>query len=98
VNRTLRHALIVVTFACVAYIVLLGPSGYLDQRAHLREIESLRAQTEILEKQNAQLRRNIDDLQYDKAYIEKLAREMLGYQYPGERSLRVVPVGDTTPR
>lgn len=96
-NKTLRQVLIVATFVCVVYIVLLGRSGYLDQREHLREIEALRAQNEILERQNAQLRGNIDDLQHDPAYIEKLAREMLGMQYPGERSLRVVPVGDTTP-
>ena len=95
-NRTLRHALIVVTFACVAYIVLLGPSGYLDQRTHLAEIEALRAQNGQLAQENEQLRGNIDDLQHDKAYIEKLAREMLGMQYPGERPLRIVQAGDTT--
>lgn len=94
-NRPLRQGLIVATFACVAYIVLLGPSGYLDQRTHLREIEALRAQNELLAQQNEKLRGNIDDLQHDKAYIEKLAREMLGLQYPGERPLRIVQVGDT---
>ena len=96
-SKTLRQVLIIVTFVCAVYIVLLGRSGYLDQRAHLREIEALRAQNAILEKQNAQLRGNIDDLQNDPAYIEKLAREMLGMIRPGERQLRVVSVGDTIP-
>jgi len=95
VNRKLRQILIGLTFAIAGYIIIFGPNGYLDQRAHVREIELLREQNRKLGEQNDKLQQEIGALENDRSYNEKLAREMLGYQSPGEIPLRVEMVGDT---
>lgn len=91
----LRTVLTVATFVLIAVLMLFGEHGYLAQRDDLQAIAALEERNRTLAEQNERLRGEIVALRGDTAAIERMARETLGMQYPGERPVRVVTVGDT---
>ncbi len=95
-STRLRTVLTVATFVLIAALMLFGEHGYLAQRDDLRTIAALEEHNRTLAEQNERLRGEITALQNDTAAIERMARETLGMQYPGERPVRVVTVGDTS--
>jgi cell division protein FtsB len=76
----------------VTAIFAVAPArAYLDQRA---ERERLSERVELLQQQNAELQRRIDQL-HDPVELERLARECLGMVEPGE--IAIVPVRPGSP-
>ncbi len=88
---TPRAAIQAVIVVALLISMVVPFRAYLAQRSQLAELER---QTQILERQNADLRRQVDRL-HDPAYLEQIARECLGMVRPGEIPFVVVPKGGT---
>ena len=84
-NRRLVAALVLVVAASLA---VFGGSGILRVRAMHQEIQDLERELATLRAQTEKLTATIDKLRHDPAYIEKLAREDLGYVKEGETVLK----------
>jgi cell division protein FtsB len=63
---------------------VIGPGGFLDVLRVEAECDRLQQELRLSERSNKQLHRRIASLTDDPAAIERLAREMLDYQAPGE--------------
>ena len=66
----------------------MGVPRYLSMRAHM---EQLGRELTDLQHLNAELRTDIDRVQYDSVRIEELARERLGYVRKGETVYQLAP-------
>jgi cell division protein FtsB len=84
-RRLLAAALIVVAASGLA---VYGGSGVMRVRAMQQEIRQLERELATLRGQTEKLTATIDKLRNDPAYIEKLAREDLGYVREGETVLK----------
>ena len=85
-NRRLVVAAFVLVVA--AGLAVYGGSGVLRVRAMHQEIRQLETELATLRAQTEKLTATIDKLRHDPAYIEKLAREDLGYVREGETVLK----------
>ncbi|MDO5673328.1 MAG: septum formation initiator family protein [bacterium] len=66
--------------------LLFAPgSGYLYYRSSRKELAAIQQENARLEQNNAALRREIERLKTDEAYIEKVAREKHGLLKKDER-------------
>jgi cell division protein FtsB len=72
----------------VASLAVYGGSGVLRVRAMQQEIQHLEQELGALRAQTEKLTATIDKLRHDPAYLEKLAREDLGYVKEGETVLK----------
>jgi cell division protein FtsB len=72
----------------VGSLAVYGGSGVLRVRAMQEEIRQLERELAMLRAQTEKLTATIDKLRNDPAYIEKLAREDLGYVREGETVLK----------
>ena len=72
----------------VASLAVYGGSGVLRVRALQQEIQQQERELATLRAQTEKLTATIDKLRHDPAYIEKLAREDLGYVREGETVLK----------
>jgi cell division protein FtsB len=64
----------------------------LEQNQHLQEqIEALAAENRALEARIEELKRNQELLETDPRFVERVAREELGYVRPGETVFRFMP-------
>ena len=82
-----RHVLFIIIVAALVgtyYLLFDRESGYLRIRAMERKIYERKLENVYLAGANQRLRREIDRLRNDPAYIEKLAREKLGLAKKGE--------------
>jgi cell division protein FtsB len=86
VNRRLVAGGLVLVVA--ASLAVYGGSGVLRVRAMQQEIQQLERELATLRAQTEKLTATIDKLRHDPAYIEKLAREDLGYVREGETVLK----------
>ena len=84
-NRSLIAAGIMLV---VASLAVYGGSGVLRVRALQAEIQQQERELATLRAQTEKLTATIDKLRHDPAYIEKLAREDLGYVKEGETVLK----------
>ena len=84
-NRSLIAAGIMLV---VASLAVYGGSGVLRVRALQQEIQQQERELATLRAQTEKLTATIDKLRHDPAYIEKLAREDLGYVKEGETVLK----------
>ena len=80
----------IATLAVVAGggLALYGGTGVLRVRAMQQEIRQLEREITTLRTQTEKLTATVDKLRNDPAYIEKLAREDLGYVREGETVLK----------
>ena len=85
-NRRLGAVAIGVTVA--GALAVFAGSGVLRVRAMQQEIRQLETELATLRAQTTKLTATIDKLRNDPAYIEKLAREDLGYVREGETVLK----------
>jgi len=69
-------------------LAVYGGSGILRVRAMQEEIRQLERELGTLRAQTEKLTATIDKLRHDPAYIEKLAREDLGYVREGDTVLK----------
>jgi cell division protein FtsB len=84
-NRSLIAAGVMLV---VASLAVYGGSGVLRVRALQAEIQQQERELATLRAQTEKLTATIDKLRHDPAYIEKLAREDLGYVKEGETVLK----------
>ena len=82
-------ALAIVILVLCAVSAVFGSAGVV----HLRRLQAQQAHEEAtafaLAKRNAALRTHLERLETDDAYLEKIARERLGWIKPGELVYRV---------
>jgi cell division protein FtsB len=86
---TPRAVLLALVVTGLLFYLAVPLRTYLDQRDRLQELER---QSQVLERENDQLRRQIE-LLHDPAYLERIARECLGMVKEGEIGFIVVPKG-----
>lgn len=79
----------VVTLVLFAVSAVTGSWGWVHLRRLYAQQESLEAMAFHLERENAKLREHLRRLETDDAYLEKLARERLGWIRPGDLVYRV---------
>jgi cell division protein FtsB len=82
--------LALVVFVLLLYLVV-PLKTFMAQRARLSHLEG---QEQVLEQQNAALRRQVTRL-HNPAYLERVARECLGMVKSGEIAFVVAPQGGT---
>ena len=88
-HRPLNRSLIAAgVMLVVASLAVYGGSGVLRVRALQQEIQQQERELATLRAQTEKLTATIDKLRHDPAYIEKLAREDLGYVKEGETVLK----------
>ena len=88
-HRPLNRSLIAAgVMLVVASLAVYGGSGVLRVRALQAEIQQQERELATLRAQTEKLTATIDKLRHDPAYIEKLAREDLGYVKEGETVLK----------
>jgi cell division protein FtsL len=82
----LRYAphLMVVFVALLLVHDILGTHGYLAMRQKQQEIQKVRQGLEKLDKENAELQQNVQELKSDPETIRKIAREEYGLAGPNE--------------
>ena len=83
-----RAAIVVLALVVGGGLVVYGGSGVMRVRAMQQEIRQLERDLATLRAQTEKLTATIDKLRNDPAYIEKLAREDLGYVREGETVLK----------
>ena len=83
-----RRLIAVLALVVAAGLAVYGGSGVLRVRAMQQEIDQLERELATLRAQTEKLTATIDKLRHDPAYIEKLAREDLGYVKEGETVLK----------
>ena len=88
-------SLIVVVWLPMLALLVWGKGGLLDLVAMRRQVRDLQGEVRALEKQNAQLRDEIDRLKKDPALYEPLARERYFMKKPGEVILYLPPKPET---
>jgi cell division protein FtsB len=86
VSRRLVAAALALVVA--AGLAIFAGGGVLRVRAMQGEIRQLETELATLRAQTEKLTATIDKLRHDPAYIEKLAREDLGYVREGETVLK----------
>lgn len=88
-SRPLDRRLVIGVLAILAVIGLaVGASGMLRVWEMQRELEVLERDIVQLRAQTTKLNQQVERLRNDPAYIEKLAREDLGYVRQGETVLK----------
>ena len=86
-----RVAIVVLALVVGGGLVVYGGSGVIRVRAMQQEIRHLERELSTLRSQTEKLTATIDKLRHDPAYIEKLAREDLGYVREGDTVLKFPP-------
>src|SRR3974390_3008659 len=79
-DTVLRYApnLMVVFVALLLVHDIFGTHGYLAMRQKQQQIQKVRQDLEKLNKENAELQQNVQDLKSDPETIRKIAREEYG--------------------
>lgn len=75
-------------------LILFGQNGYLDYLRLKAQKEALAADNQAAQEDNQLLRRRVDRLDHDKAYIEHIARKELGMIAADEIVFKFKPQGD----
>jgi cell division protein FtsL len=68
---------------------VFGTHGFLAMRRTQNEIRKVKADLDLLSKENAALAQEVKDLNSDPRLIEKIARDDLGLARPGEIIIRI---------
>jgi cell division protein FtsB len=85
----------ILTLLLMAGSLVFGEMGvprYLSMRGHAQQLEQELVQ---LQRLNAELRIDIDRVQYDPIRLEELARERLGYVRKGETVYQLAPLRES---
>jgi cell division protein FtsB len=85
-------------YALLAVSTLVGQHGLLHLQELFQEQQALEAEAFTLTRANADLRERIDRLKTDDEFLEKVAREELGFVGKGEVVYRFRDSGDAAGR
>ena len=75
--------------AAWGYLFFAAEGGWVDLQERGAQLAELEAEVARLEAQNDSMRQVLHRLQYDPAYLEKVAREQFEMTRPGERLYRI---------
>ena len=94
-RHTWLHVGGVVVLIVSAVLVVANIKMYQKKQAFLAQVTNLKNQIEDIQSRNSQLNKGISQSD-DQDYIEKVAREQLDLQKPGEKAVSFVAAPDTT--
>jgi len=77
-GKQLFRISIVIAVLVLLWIVFAPGSGMFHLRQQKKHLAELKAEQEVLTKQNNEMKEDIERLQTDTGYLEKVAREDLG--------------------
>lgn len=83
-SRKIRFYLYVFLPILISILFLQGNSGIINQVRLSQKSRHLDYQLQMLQEQRTQLQKEVELLQTDIQYIEKIAREMYGFCKPDE--------------
>lgn len=95
VRRRLATLTVGALILLLGYHVIFGANGLLVYRHKREQSSDIQRQIEVMQQQNATLKKRIKDLKYDPEAIEKEARESLHYARPGEVVYTLPPASHT---
>jgi cell division protein FtsB len=84
-----RKYAILVTILAFLFILLFSEHGLLDYMKLKRQISAINQSIGMLERENVQLKAQVDRLQKDDLYLEELARQKFGFIREGEKLYRI---------
>lgn len=84
IRQNILIAVAVTAVIVMFFMIVFGDNGLVDLRLLKNKQEHLQLRNEQLAGENLQLRRQIDRLKNDPAYIESIARQELGMIAPDE--------------
>ena len=84
IRQKLLVAVAVAAVVVMLFMIVLGNNGLADLRLLKNQHARLQQRNAQLAAENVQLRRQIDRLKHDPAYIESIARQELGMIGPAE--------------
>jgi len=76
---------------------IFGTHGFLAMRKKQQEIQKVSKVLDRLNKENAELEKDVQDLKSDPQTIRKIAREELGLAQPGEVIIKLPAPEPSTP-
>jgi cell division protein FtsL len=82
--HTLARLLLAIFVVVLLVHDVFGPHGYLAMRRKQQQIKKVSSVLDRLNKENAALEQDVQDLKTDPQTIRKIAREELGLAQPGE--------------
>jgi cell division protein FtsB len=77
-RRLVKRIIICVAAASVLWLLFAPDRGLVHYRRLQKQVDSLALENKELEQRNAELKKEIDRLQHDDAYLEELARQKYG--------------------
>jgi cell division protein FtsB len=77
-RRLLKRILILIAAAAFLWLIFAPGRGYLHYRRVQNQIDMLARENRELVDRNAELRKEIERLQHNEAYLEELARSKYG--------------------
>ena len=84
-----RRYTILVTILAFLFILLFSEHGLFDYIKLKRQITAINQSIGRLERENVQLKAQVDRLQKDDRYLEELARQKFGFIREGEKLYRI---------
>ena len=95
--RTLGRPLLAIFVVVLLVHDVFGTHGYLAMRRKQQEIKKVSSTLERLNKENAALEQDVQDLKTDPQTIRKIAREELGLAQPGEVIIKLPALQPAAP-
>lgn len=77
-RRFLRRIVVLVIVFGMLWLIFAPGRGLLSYRRLQNRLDTLARENKVLAKNNAELRHDVNRLQHDGAYLEKLARKKYG--------------------
>ncbi len=77
-QRIFVRIVVLAVFLALLWLLFAPGLGLISYRRASHRVEDLQKRIRTLERQNAELEEEIDRLEHDDAYLEKLAREKYG--------------------
>ncbi len=90
-RRIPRYLLWLFLICICLYLLFLDRNSFLNVIKQNRELSTLQKKVEYLKTENSRLRSENHRLRTDPLEIERIAREELGLQKPGEKVYRFIP-------
>jgi len=92
-RRLMKRVLILLAIAGILWLIFAPGRGFLSYREVRNQVETLVKENKALAERNAELRKEIERLQNDDAYLEELARRKYGMLKENETVYEYKPSG-----
>lgn len=89
--KPIRILYLLLIILMLGSLFFYGHNSFLKLAKQKAEVARLEKKVNLLKAQNDSLRKENTELKTNPEVIEKIAREKLGYQKPGEKVIRFIP-------